>query len=142
MPVVYLAGPLFSRAERDFARAVKARILEATRYEVIWPYELFTQEEIAEFGKDAPFEVMRRCRDALEGCALVVAMLDGPQTDDGTAWEMGYAHARGIPAVGIRTDFRQAGDVPGAKVNAMIHGSCRFIASTLDELVEKLAARP
>lgn len=141
MQTIYLAGPLFSRAERDFARTVKARIMAETDYDVLWPYELFTQEEIAAFGKAAPTEVMRRCRDALEGCALVVAMLDGPQTDDGTAWEIGYAHAKGIPAVGIRTDFRHAGDVPGAKVNAMIHGSCRFIAATLDELVEKLAAR-
>lgn len=141
MPTAYLAGPLFSEAERAFARKVKARIMEETSLEVLWPYELFTQEEIAAFGDDSPLEVMRRCRDALEGCVLVVAMLDGPQIDDGTAWEIGYAHAKGIPAVGIRTDFRQAGDVPGAKVNAMIHGSCGFIASSLEELLENLSAR-
>jgi len=71
----------------------------------------------------------------------VVALLDGPQVDDGTAWEIGYAHARGIPVIGIRTDFRQAGDVPGASVNAMIHASCEDIVRSVDALVELLKRR-
>jgi len=142
MPTIYLAGPLFSHADRQWHRAAKSRIEAETGHPVIWPFELFDQDEIAKWGADAPRVIMADCRDALAACGLVVALLDGPQVDDGTAWEIGYAHARGIPVVGIRTDFRRAGDVPGAVVNAMIHASCEVIVCSVDELVELLKARP
>jgi hypothetical protein len=40
--------------------------------------------------------------------------------------------------VGIRTDFRKAGEAALSKVNAMVEGSCVDIVSTLDLLVSKL----
>lgn len=135
---LYLAGPLFSEAKQAWHRATKARIEAETGWRVIWPFELFDQAEIATWGPDAPRRVMETCRDAIDRCDLMVALLDGPQVDDGTAWEIGYAHAKGIPVIGIRTDFRQAGDVPGACVNAMVHGSCREIVGSVGELVERL----
>jgi len=142
MPTIYLAGPLFSQADRQWHRATKSRIEAETGHPVIWPFELFDQDEIAKWGADAPRVIMADCRDALAACGLVVALLDGPQVDDGTAWEIGYAHARGIPVIGIRTDFRRAGDVPGAAVNAMIHASCEVIVRSVDALVELLKERP
>ena len=141
MPTIYLAGPLFSQADRQWHRATKSRIEAETGHPVIWPFELFDQDEIAKWGADAPRVIMTDCRDALAACGLVVALLDGPQVDDGTAWEIGYAHARGIPVVGIRTDFRRAGDVPGAVVNAMIHASCEVIVRSVDALLELLKER-
>ena len=136
---LYLAGPLFSEAHQDWHRATKSRIEAETGHTVIWPFELFTEADFGRWGDEAPRRVMEGCREALAQCDLVVALLDGPQVDDGTAWEIGYAHCRGIPVIGIRTDFRQAGDVPGALVNAMIHGSCRVIVRSVDELVGVLA---
>lgn len=133
---IYLAGPLFSEAKQAWHRATRDRLEAETGNAVIWPFELFPPGTIEAWGEDAPRRVMEGCRDALAGCDLVVALLDGAQVDDGTAWEIGYAYAKGIPVIGIRTDFRQAGDVPGALVNAMIHGSCRVIVKSVDELVE------
>ena len=138
--IIYLAGPLFSEAKQAWHRATKARIEAETGHTVIWPFELFDQAEIAKWGADAPRLVMEDCRDALATCDLVVALLDGAQVDDGTAWEIGYAHAKGIPVIGVRTDFRQAGDVPGALVNAMVHASCQVIVRSTDELLERLKA--
>lgn len=46
--------------------------------------------------------------------------MDGPQVDDGTAWEIGYFYQRGLleqKIIGIRTDFRRAGECEGAAVN-------------------------
>jgi len=43
--------------------------------------------------------------------------------DDDTAWEIGYFYARKKPEqkiVGVRTDFRNAGESQGAVVNAML----------------------
>lgn len=52
---------------------------------------------------------MEGCMDALEACYIVVALLDGTRVDDGPAWELGFAYAKGIPVVGIRTDTRFCG---------------------------------
>jgi nucleoside 2-deoxyribosyltransferase len=45
---IYLAGPLFSEAERDWMRKVKKELEELAEFQdkqlnVIWPYELLTQ---------------------------------------------------------------------------------------------------
>jgi hypothetical protein len=44
--------------------------------------------------------------------------------------------------IGIRTDFRQAGGVPGALVNAMIHRSCQEIVRRVEELMGSVKALP
>ena len=102
---IYLAGPLFSDAERDWLRGLKGELGELG-YDVLWPYELFNQDELVSWGDAASRRIMEGCRDAIEACDLVVALLDGTQVDDGTAWELGFAYAKAIPAVGIRTAAR------------------------------------
>lgn len=141
MTDIYLAGPLFTEAEQAWHRAAKARMEAATGRRVIWPFELIGQDRIERWGDKAPRKVMEHCRDALAACSVVVALLDGPQVDDGTAWEVGFAHARCISVIGVRTDFRKAGDVPGAVVNAMIHASCDVIVASVDELIAELKKR-
>ncbi len=44
----------------------------------------------------------------LSSSDLVVAILDGADCDSGVAFEVGYACAKGIPVVAVRTDFRQS----------------------------------
>ncbi|MCR5814358.1 MAG: nucleoside 2-deoxyribosyltransferase [Desulfovibrio sp.] len=120
---VYQAGPLFSEAEILWHRSFTKKLTSAG-HEVAWPDNFFTQEEIKAWGADAPKNIMDRDRAAIDACDVVVALLDGTQVDDGTAWEIGYAYAKGKPIVGIRTDFRNAGDTEHGQVNAMIEGSC------------------
>jgi len=81
---------------------------------------------------------MERCREALDRADLVVAWLDGTQVDDGTAWEVGYAHAKGKQVHGIRTDFRQAGDTSHSIVNAMVEASCLSITRSIPDLLHAL----
>ena len=128
---VYLSGPLFSWAEIEYGRRIKTCILEelGERVEVIWPHEI---------AVGAPREIFKSNVKALDECKIVVAILDGPQVDDGTAWEVGYHYAKGGKIVGIRTDFRKAGEAASSKVNAMVEGSCVNIASSLDNLVSSL----
>lgn len=88
---IYLAGPLFSEAERDWMRKLKGQIeslvVEMGRaVQMIWPYELITQEEINALGTAAKHEIFSRCVLHLENSDFVIAVLDGPQVDDGTAW--------------------------------------------------------
>lgn len=56
---LYLAGPLFSEGERDWMVKLKVQIncLAAEQHrdiQVIWPYELATQEEINAWGENRP----------------------------------------------------------------------------------------
>jgi nucleoside 2-deoxyribosyltransferase len=49
--------------------------------------------------------------------------MDGADPDSGTAWECGYAYAKGKPIVCYRTDFRITGDAAGAPYNLMLSES-------------------
>ncbi len=135
---IYQAGPLFTEAEQQWHRSFKIR-LQTAGYEVIWPFDLFSRQQMESWGKDAPRRIMETDRQALESCDIVVALLDGAQVDDGTAWEIGYAFARSIPVIGIRTDFRQGGDTEHSRVNAMIEGSCMHLVSSREEALNVLA---
>jgi nucleoside 2-deoxyribosyltransferase len=136
---IYQAGPLFSEAEKNFHKTLSAR-LRAAGHEVIWPGDLLTDDQIESAGPTAPELIFNTCRQAIDRCNLVTALLDGPQVDDGTAWEIGYAYAKGIPIYGLRTDFRQAGDTRHNYANSMIQGCLAGVAKNVEELVEMLKA--
>jgi nucleoside 2-deoxyribosyltransferase len=73
----------------------------------------------------------------------VVAVCDGPQVDDGTAWEIGYAYARNVQVYGLRTDSR-IGQQADERVNLMILESLSELSSTIEQLLHTLryARRP
>jgi nucleoside 2-deoxyribosyltransferase len=129
---IYLSGPIFSQAEIEWARRVKGLIEKsfAPRAEVIWPHEI---------ASGPPENIFRENMLALDRCQIVVAILDGPQVDDGTAWEVGYHYARGGKVIGIRTDFRKAGEAPESRANAMVEFSCACIVGSTDQLISKLS---
>lgn len=144
---IYLAGPLFSEAERDWMSKLKGQIeryasKSGRTVHVVWPYELITVEEINALGTAAKHEIFSRCKSHLDDTDLVIALLDGSQVDDGTAWEIGYYYAltRG-KVIGIRTDFRLAGESDGAKVNSMIECSCHSMVQSVEELFRVLEIR-
>jgi nucleoside 2-deoxyribosyltransferase len=112
MTKIYLAGPLFTLAEQNF-NAELARFLEGEGYEVWLPQEHEPREKTAKaiFAMDV---------EALAAADMVVACMDGPDPDSGTAWECGYAYAKGKPIVCYRTDFRLSGDTKGAPYNLML----------------------
>lgn len=137
MAIIYQAGPLFSEAEKSFHRYLTL-LLERAGYTVIWPGDLLGDEEIAAAGEGASALIFDRCRKALDGSDIVVALLDGPQTDDGTAWETGYAHARGMPVFGLRTDTRNAGETRTSKLNSMIEQCLSGLAPDTEQLMRLL----
>ncbi len=144
---IYLAGPLFSEAEQEWLRRLRDRIEECGRalgriVEVIWPYELIDQEEIEKLGEMAKQEVFERCKSNLDRSDVLVALLDGPQVDDGTAWEIGYFFSirERSRLIGIRTDLRNAGDSRSSVINAMIEMSCGRVVRSVEELLETLSA--
>ena len=109
---LYFAGPLFSAAERDWNAALAVR-LRAAGHEVFLPQD---QEK----GKDAA-GIFATDVAGIDWADALVAIIDGPDPDSGTAWECGYAYGK-KPVVLVRTDFRGSGD-PGMPYNPMLTAS-------------------
>lgn len=130
-PSVYQAGPLFTRAEQEFNRHV-AEALRAAGHEVFLPQEV-EQQSVTGYAQ----AIFKGDLAGLEGADLVVAILDGPDVDSGTAWECGYAYAKGKKIYGLRTDFRIFG--PEEKVNLMVQVPCSALVTTIEALLETLA---
>ncbi len=131
---IYLAGPLFTWAERAW-NLILCAALEKLGHEVFLP------QRDAPHG-DLPHHVFVADRKGVENCQAVVAVMDGADADSGTCWECGYAYGLRKPVILVRTDFRDDGD--DAWGNLMLTQSAtvviRYIPDDLKD-VEALAAR-
>ncbi len=121
-PTVYLAAPLFTQAERRWNRCLAEEIARLLPCTVILPQDFAVGEHPDDRRHFAT--LFRRCIEGVEQCDALVAILDGPDADSGTAFEMGYAHALAKPMVGVRTDFR---DQQEQGTNLMLSRSCAAI---------------
>jgi nucleoside 2-deoxyribosyltransferase len=127
MARVYLAGPLFSQAERSWLDGLAAT-LRAEGFDCFVPHEHF--DEITEL---TPEEIYRVDGAGLRSSNALLAWLDGPMIDDGTAAEIGAfaelvrggdPHYRCI--VGLVTDLRlerRRGNAPGDGMNLFVTGA-------------------
>ncbi len=143
---LYVAGPLFSEAERSWLDVLAAR-LRAEGFECFVPHEHFP--ELADVSVE---EVYRIDTDGLRSANALVAWLDGAMVDDGTACEIGMfaelarsggEHYRGIVgfATDLRLERRRQQDVVGGGVNLFVGGaieSCGKIVHAVDDVVAAL----
>ncbi len=85
----------------------------------------------------------RRNVALIEEAEAVLAVLDGPDVDSGTASEIGFAFARGKLIVGLRSDFRLSGENEGCLVNLQVEHFIRASGGTIvrdtDEAIAALA---
>jgi nucleoside 2-deoxyribosyltransferase len=103
--VLYLAGPLFGAAEQ-IHNLLLAKALEKLGWIVILPQRI--SEECLDLNGDIDYDALaERCHSfATAYSTIVVANLDGPDPDSGTAWEVSAALEKKGIAVLYRTDFR------------------------------------
>lgn len=99
---IYLAGPLFSTAERDF-NAQLALQLRGLGHEIFLPQE-------SEQGTMTAKQIFLSDVGGVDWAEAVVANMDGPDPDSGTCWECGYAYGKKIIVL-FRTDFRVAAEI-------------------------------
>ena len=125
-PKVYVAGPLFDEGERWFIEKVDALIAELG-FETFLPHR-----DNPPKVKDNVKQIFQNDRQAIDDCDLVVANLNGITTDDGTAWEIGYAYAKGKYLIGLHTDWRARFE--HEVVNLMIETSLNEMSRSLTEL--------
>ena len=121
-PTLYLAGPLFTQAERRW-NAGLAAALETLGHRVLLPQRL--ADESIEPGQPLPTaEIFGLLVDRIRETDVIVAVLDGADADSGTSFECGVAWAWGRPVVGLRTDLRRGGDHADRDVNLMLAHGC------------------
>ena len=116
---IYLAGPLFTQAERLWNRELATALEEALGCKVALPQDIPVDERKPKrqrFGA-----IFRSCIEGLDACDVLVAVVDGADADSGTAFEMGYAYAIGKPVVAVRTDYRRQQE---KGTNLMISRGC------------------
>jgi len=93
--------------------------------------------------RQANLDQGRRNLGLIDESRAVLASLDGQDVDSGTALEMGYAFAKGLLVVGLRTDVRRCSDNEGSVVNLMIEtsiiDSSGILTGSLSEAVDYLA---
>ena len=127
---IYLSGPLFSQAEIDWGKHISTLLQKRLNgIDILWPHEM---------AAGSPEDIFKANLQALDECDLMVAILDGPQVDDGSAWEIGYFFSQGKSVLGIRTDFRRAGEHEHSRVNLMIECCCLALVEEEDRLVAEL----
>lgn len=130
-PLVYVAGPLFDEGERWWIETVEQRVA-ASGFATFLPHR-----DNPPKTADNVREIFTNDRDGVDRCQVVVANLNGVITDDGTAWELGYAYAKGKYIIGLHTDWRRRFD--DEVVNLMLECSIDVMVHSLDELDAALA---
>ena len=129
---IYIAGKLCDPNEREFLEKI-AKLCEDLGFETFLPHR--------DVGLVKDLDDVSRVfnKDIIEGFKdidLVVAVLDGLHVGAGTAWELGYAYAKGIKAIGLKMD-ESVGDALDS-LSAILIGSMEIVSSE-EKLKEKLS---
>ena len=128
---IYVAGSLFSLHEGLFLEPIKSFFL---------PHRDAVDVGVAGRKRDMVFyddiEYLNKSK-------VVIALLDGPDVDSGTAVELGYAYAKEKEIFGILTDKRYWNNKMEQveAINNMIWGVCqegKRIYSTIDVLADNI----
>lgn len=131
---LYLAGPLFSEAEREFNAQLKADLKPF--FEVYLPQDdgdLLV--ELVEEGMDrtaAIDHIFRQDIEAIRDSDVLLIILDGRAVDEGASFELGLAYAENKICVGLQTDPRRL--LPTGN-NPMIEAACDEIFHSTEEVV-------
>ena len=97
---VYIAGKLSDDSEREMLEEM-AKLCESLGMKTFLPHR---DAGLARDLGDVKGIFKKDIIEGFKDCELVVADLNGLHVGAGTAWELGYAYANKIPAVGIKTD--------------------------------------
>ncbi len=128
---VYIAGKLCSESERDFLEKL-AKIAEELGFESFLPHrDVGLVKGIEDVKKAFEGDII----NGMSNISLVIADLNGLHIGAGTAWELGYAYAKGIPVIGIKSD-EPIEDALDSLSAIIIHST--KIVSSIEELKKEL----
>lgn len=139
---MYVAGPLFSDAERAFNQRLD-EFLVSLGYRTFLPQrEAGDAMKLIDAGE--PAENVRPRLFALDwdnvrACDIMLVVLDGRVPDEGACVELGMAFALGKPCVGLQSDSRR---FARGFNNVMIDGCLQGRIATSFEDLPAILAEP
>lgn len=128
---VYIAGKIQSERERELLEDVE-QLCSSLGFETFLPHR---DVGLVKDMKDVKRIFKGDVLDGFKGVDLVVAVLDGLHVGAGTAWELGYAYAKNIPALGLKTD--EPPEEALEYLSAILMGSMKIVTS-FEELKKEL----
>jgi nucleoside 2-deoxyribosyltransferase len=146
--LIYLAGPLFSEAERRFNLGLTQR-LEALDFDVFLPQRDGVVRDRAPYDAMTP-EERRQAMFSLDRSRILdsdvfLFVLDGRVPDEGACVELGIAHCQKYLQdgekllIGLHTNTRAA--FVGARLNPMLCVPLDYIVDDEQTLLQVLAER-
>jgi len=127
---VYIAGPLFSKKDRDFIENID-EICKELGINTFLPHrDVGLWKNGIDFKKIAKGDI-----EGFKDCNLMIANLSGFNISAGTVWEMGYAYAKKIPVIGIKINGKPEDFIE--EISAIVMGTTIFVKS-LEELKDRL----
>lgn len=133
---VYIAGPLCMKEEREVVEKID---------KVCKKYGLKTFLPHRDCGLWKSMKDTKRiAKGDIKGfndCDFLIANLNGFNVGAGTAWEMGYAHSKGILVIGIKTDRKIKESI--GELSAIIVGTAKIVTrfKDLEKEIKKLIER-
>jgi nucleoside 2-deoxyribosyltransferase len=148
-PRIYLAGPTVFHADADDAGARLVALCDKHGCEGLYPLDFALDGDMSASTIQAA--CLRELRTA-EGVVADLSPFRGPHADDGTAFELGFAYALGIPIWAYTTDPRTLMErIPGTRAatghvrdaaGLLIENFGRAHNSMLSESILHLATSP
>jgi len=99
---VYIAGPLFVKEARKILEKID-KLCKELGLDTYLPHR---DMGVYQKGDSIPF--FKKNRDMIDECKFMIAYLNWKGISSGTAWEIGYAHAKKVPVIGIVEDIKTA----------------------------------
>ena len=128
---IYIAGKITTKSQREALEEID-KLCKKLGFKTFLPHrDVGLVKDILDVERIFNGDIIEGFKD----CKLIIALLDGLHVGAGTAWELGYAYSKGIPAIGVKTDecIEDALDY----LSAILIGSMEIVGS-LDELKKKL----
>ena len=122
---IYLAASMFSAFERERNEYIEKELLKRGNYSIFLPQRV---SPTTINGIETKLNIFEVCRDKICESDIVIALVDGADVDSGVSWELGYAYAKGVPSICVRTDLRKAEE---KGINVMLeYGSSKVLYLT------------
>jgi len=144
--LIYLAGPLFSEAERCFNLGL-AQILETLGFDVFLPQRDSVERDRPPYDAMSPGErrqaMFHLDRTRILDSDVFLFVLDGRVPDEGACVELGIAYCQKYLQrdekllVGLHTDARAA--FIGGRLNPMVRVPLDYVVDDVESLLRVLA---
>ena len=129
--LVYIAGPLYTPGERSYLE-ILAQEIESIGVTTYLPHR---DTGIVPATERNTVSFFKQDVQGINDAQILVAVLNGNDVDSGTAFEIGYAFAKGKTILGLYEDTRIAD--PRININPMIVNATHLFASR-DKLIAEL----